>query len=549
MMRSFLLTLVVMSLPAAASATAVELALSELKPELQGCFRVAAHGGEGERMAFIAGVADYTNDDMDLRNPGRDAVSIASTMHAFDFASVVSLNQSGADFLDCLDEASDLQKESDAELSLIYFSGHGLQIADQNYLALADIESGDQGDRGLTPLASVVAKLQTTKGSLVVLLDACRDNPFSQSGLSAVGAGQRSLGDAIVGQARGFLPSISEESFSRSLLFAYATAPGAVAYDGDGDLSPFTSAFSRLAPTPGWSLTRVLVEVRNAVGEETSWAQTPWVRHSLDGEIFLKGERDFGQVLERSDQLAAQAEDRLEVGDKYGALSLALQAIPEGLSDDDLALLERANDALVQAYWAPSAQLDAKSNAGAGEQGVALSPDRTRVVTYAQYDPNGDVRTSLWDARNGALIADLGPSSKGSGAVYISSTRIAIARQSAPSRNEIVFDIWDFDGRKLGEVETRCVRSELDRTFCSVHSAASSRNSTLFATSSIDHQSDTYCFDVWDLETPSLLFEACEPEGEGAPAHSRFGVRPSRPSYCSSDALRERDCSSAVPYR
>lgn len=496
-----------------AGATAAESALADLSPESRGCYRVAAaESAAGPRVAFIAGVADYANDAMDLRNPGRDAIAMTRSLGGLGFDAVVSLNQTGAAFLDCAAEARALQAERAADLSLIYFSGHGLQIDDQNYLALADIGGGAADDGGLAPLADVVAGLQETSGSLVVLLDACRDNPFSQSGLSAIGVGQRSLADSVVGQTRGLRPSVAAARFSRSLLFAYATAPGSVAFDGEGDLSPFTSAFTRIAPTPGWSLTRVFAEVRNAVGDETDWAQTPWVRHSLESEIFLKGERDFAQVLERSDQLAAQAEDRLAVGDKYGALTLALQAIPEGLNDSDLARLERANDALVQAYWSPSAQLDAP-DAGSGELGVVMSPDRRRVLTFPQYGAERESGVVLWDAHTGDRIAEVGSGSHGSGAAYMSSTRFAVAKESGRRTGDLVFEVFDYSGRKTGEVPSRCVRDLGVKATCGAHRAAHSLAKPLFATASRD-RINGYCFAIWNLETLSLRFEACEPQGE-----------------------------------
>ena len=161
------------------------------------------------------------------------------------------------------------------DVGLVYYSGHGVEVKGRNYFipVNADIMREDEiADQGLD-VSLILEKMSTAgKGVNILIVDACRDDPFGRSFRS----GSRGL---------------AQMDAPRGTIIAYATSPGKVASDGDGRNSPYTKHLLRAMQAPNKPIEQVFKEVRRAVQEETKNQQTPWENTSLSGDFFFKTAR------------------------------------------------------------------------------------------------------------------------------------------------------------------------------------------------------------------------------------------------------------------
>ena len=159
-----------------------------------------------------------------------------------------------------------------ASTGLFFYAGHGLQVDGRNYMIPTDMVLRSEADLQLQAIDMnlVLAHMERDPRVNIIMLDACRDNPFAQSMT-------RSL-------ARGLAPM---ETRSVGSLIVYSTQPGAVADDGVGRNSPFTSAFLKYANQPGLEIQQMLRRVRGEVISATDSRQVPWDHSSLTGDVFL----------------------------------------------------------------------------------------------------------------------------------------------------------------------------------------------------------------------------------------------------------------------
>lgn len=230
------------------------------------------------RVALVIGNGAYQHTQR-LANPVNDARAVAESLRRLGFQVTEGFDQNRSAMLVTLREFGD--RARGAEVALVFFAGHGMQVARggsnaENYLLpvdarLADIR--DVEDEALS-LGRVLERLDGAT-SRVVILDACRDNPLAQRN---PGPGlTRSVG-------RGLAPL---DIGARGTLVAFATDPGRTAADGTGRHSPFTAALLDHLPTPGLELRQVLTRVRQQVVQATQGRQTPWSNDGLLQEVFL----------------------------------------------------------------------------------------------------------------------------------------------------------------------------------------------------------------------------------------------------------------------
>ena len=229
----------------------------------------------GKRVALVIGNSAYRSVPQ-LSNPANDARLIARTLRGLGFALV------GGDAQVDLDKPhfdAALQSFSDqllgAEVSLFYYAGHGLQVGGKNFLVPIEAHPTKEADAFLQMIDTsiVLSQMEGSGARLnIVLLDACRNNPFA-------GRGSR---DSAGGLAQMQAPE--------GTLISYATQPGAVAQDGaDGD-SPYTKALAATIARPGLGLFDAFNEVGLAVKRATGGAQQPWVSSSpIDGVFYFAG--------------------------------------------------------------------------------------------------------------------------------------------------------------------------------------------------------------------------------------------------------------------
>jgi hypothetical protein len=221
-----------------------------------------------DRVALLIGVSDYRDDALDLRNPANDARGLSEALEALDFSVEVVLDADLREMGDAL-----LRFESaatGAEMALFFFAGHGLQIDGENFLLSAGFERQSLSgviEKSL-PLGAVRDILSAARPKIgVVILDACRDNPFGARGLVQRGLARSRGGSGV--------------------LIAYATDPGNVAYDGSGENSYFTEALIRHIGAPSLEARLMFGRVRQQVAMTTDGAQVPWVEESVLGEHYF----------------------------------------------------------------------------------------------------------------------------------------------------------------------------------------------------------------------------------------------------------------------
>ena len=245
-----------------------------LGPVLALAFPAWAQGQR--RVALVIGNGAYKAVPP-LDNPARDARLIATTLEKLGFSLV-----GGGAQLD-LDRAamgrairSFGQQLGPNAVAVFYYSGHGLQIEGQNYLVpvTAEPQSAADADFELVEVGVVLRQMEQANSSLnLIILDACRNNPFGGRGL------------------RGIATGLAEMRIPRGTIISYATQPGGVARDGPaGGDSPYSAALAEALQTSGIDVFRMFNLVGLKVRQATGQTQTPWVSSSpIDGEFYLAG--------------------------------------------------------------------------------------------------------------------------------------------------------------------------------------------------------------------------------------------------------------------
>lgn len=232
---------------------------------------VAVEAATSKRVALVIGNGSYRNAPP-LKNPVSDAKLMAATLRNLEFEVIEHLDVDQRQMKRAIRDLGDLlDKAGEDGIGMFYYAGHGIQVQGRNFLIPLGTEIERESDVGIKAVnANVVLETMEYARTRLnfVVLDACRNNPFA-----------RGFRSGTRGLARMDAP--------RGTLVAYATAPGDVAADGDGDNSPYTVALSEAMRAPGLSVERMFRKVRNAVMERTKNLQVPWEASSLTGEDFF----------------------------------------------------------------------------------------------------------------------------------------------------------------------------------------------------------------------------------------------------------------------
>src|SRR4249920_783994 len=225
-----------------------------------------------KRVALVLGNSAYQN-VAQLANPANDSARIAATLKDAGFDVVDSRRDlPAAETRRALRDFAD--RARDADIAVVYYAGHGIEVDGANYLIPVDAKlerDTDVYDEALS-LERVLLAVEPAKKLRLVILDACRDNPFSRTM-------KRTVASRAIGQG---LAKI--EPTSPNLLIAYSAKAGSTAADGDGRNSPFTLALSHHLTKPGLDVRRAFGFVRDEVLKTTGNKQEPFVYGSLGGE-------------------------------------------------------------------------------------------------------------------------------------------------------------------------------------------------------------------------------------------------------------------------
>ena len=257
----------------------------------------AVHARADRRVALVVGNSDYSSAPA-LANPTNDATAIGAALERLGFSVSLGLDQTNSEFRDLIYQFS--RQAEGAELALFFYAGHGIQVAGRNYLLPVDatVESETDLDFAAVDLQLVLKQLERSARNSIVLPDACRDNPFETALSRSMGA-TRSATALSRGLAR-------VETLGGALI-GFATDPGAVAFDGDGQHSPFTDALLSHMETPGLEINSLMTRVRADVVTATDRRQRPWATSSLLQEVRLAPEAQ--PAADVTPQLVATAAD------------------------------------------------------------------------------------------------------------------------------------------------------------------------------------------------------------------------------------------------
>jgi uncharacterized caspase-like protein len=178
-----------------------------------------------------------------------------------------------------------LRDAARAQVVVVYYAGHGVQVDGRNYLIPVDVElkPGAGMTEAMIDMDTIMAGLDDQVRTNILIFDACRNNPMAQQ-VASTGSSR-----GIEGASGLAAPSSlgSGATLGAGTLIAFATAPGQVALDGEGANSPFSAALSRHLGTPGLEVQQMLTRVRAEVVSTTKNKQVPWSNSSLLGEVYL----------------------------------------------------------------------------------------------------------------------------------------------------------------------------------------------------------------------------------------------------------------------
>ncbi|MET4746790.1 caspase family protein [Bradyrhizobium sp. RT11b] len=229
--------------------------------------------GPEQRLALVIGNSNYKNAPQ-LQNPDNDAESMAQFLNSAGFEVVAATDLTQNDMLRVVqDFSAKVSARGPNTVAMVYYAGHGVQLAGENYLVPVDAKVSNPTElvSNSVRLVDVMSTLETIPSRMrIVILDACRNNPFPD-------VNDAGRGLAIVDAPNGSI-------------VGYSTAPGAEAQDGTNGHSPYTQAFLNVAREPNVPIEQLFKRVRLEVNQTTSGAQIPWESSSLTSDFTFFGD-------------------------------------------------------------------------------------------------------------------------------------------------------------------------------------------------------------------------------------------------------------------
>jgi Caspase domain len=224
-----------------------------------------------KRVALVLGNSSYRN-VAQLPNPVRDADAMAGLLRASGFDVVeVRRDLAAGDMRRVIRDFSDAAR--DADMAVVFYAGHGIEVDGANYLVPIDakLERDIDVEDEAVSLDRVLRMIEPARRLRLIILDACRDNPFLKTMKRTIAS--RSVGRGLA----------EVEPTTSDTLIAFAAKAGSTAIDGDGPNSPFTAALVKNLGTPGLDVRLAFGRVRDEVLQSTRHKQEPFVYGSLGG--------------------------------------------------------------------------------------------------------------------------------------------------------------------------------------------------------------------------------------------------------------------------
>ena len=248
------------------------------------------------RVALVIGNGNYLGQPH-LFNPSHDAEDMTQVLQALGFKVIQGTDVNKAGFDAKLHEFS--RSTSGADVAFFFYSGHGMQINGVNYLMPVDAPITKEDLEFQTVTIDFVQKVLERAKTKIVMLDACRNNPFA----AALG---ENLGTRAVNANSGLAMTTAPDL---GYFIAFATQPGHVASDGAGRNSPFTASLKTHMDTAGLSISDLMIVVRNEVVQATAGQQIPWDHSALSSRFYFRdGASVVAAVAEASRKSSEAAE-------------------------------------------------------------------------------------------------------------------------------------------------------------------------------------------------------------------------------------------------
>ncbi|MEM7697134.1 MAG: caspase family protein, partial [Verrucomicrobiota bacterium] len=225
-------------------------------------------------IALVIGNDDYRF-GVPLNNAVNDAESIAAVLKDCGFEVLLHRNLGIDGFYGALDEFK--TRARSAEVGLIYYAGHGVEVDQKNYLLPIDarLDNAAQLRSQTVSVPSLLNDLNATRlPAKLLILDCCRDNPLNRSWMLTRSVGEGGLGE------------VSDVELPDATMIMFAAAPGKPALDGRDGNSPFTSALMQHLPEPGVSAFDAFLAVSDTVASATAERQIPWIKFDGAGRAF-----------------------------------------------------------------------------------------------------------------------------------------------------------------------------------------------------------------------------------------------------------------------
>ncbi len=273
-----------------------------------------------KRVALVIGNSDYLSVSP-LDNPINDASDLAIALEGLGFEVFLGTDLTYDEMLSLAESYG--ATAADSDVSLLFYAGHGFQVGGRNYLVPVDAQITEPDDipEQTIQMDEFVSRMERSDGIRLVFLDACRDNPFVGTGIEVGGDGLARVGSAA------------------DFMFAYATQPDNVAYDGTGRNSFFTEALLSHIYTPGQDISDLMISVRKDVLASTGGRQIPWDNSSLTRQFRFDNSPVTASEETLLWQVAANAQDA-------SLMQLYIDRYPQGAHVNEVvAFLDRAGQA------------------------------------------------------------------------------------------------------------------------------------------------------------------------------------------------------------
>jgi len=298
----------------------------------------AAHAER--RIALVIGNSDYSNTSP-LRNPRNDANDVAATLKQVGFEVHLGLDLTQRGFGMMVEKFA--RELEGADVGLLFYAGHALQINEKNYLVSTDarLENEFLIASEAIELEPIVRLMESKSQTNLIFLDACRNNPLAENLRRNLAALKRS---ASLGRGLARM-----EPSARDTLIAFAAAPGQEAADGSDRNSPFTASLLRHIPKPGVEVSVMLKEVAADVRRETRNSQRPQQLSDMSKTFYFANVQSAGAVAQTVEKMAPAPDRTLDVAywssaqasNDCESIRAYIQRFPDGAFIDLAKLAER----------------------------------------------------------------------------------------------------------------------------------------------------------------------------------------------------------------